>query len=49
MTMIAPDFSAETTTAQSRQVAEVITSPLCHHARELIAVALEAEVQTVMK
>ncbi len=49
MTMIAPDFGAETTTAQSRHVAEAITELLRHHARELIAAALEAEMQAVMK
>jgi putative transposase len=48
MTMITPDFNAGTTTAASRQVADPITELLRHHARELIAAALEAEVRSVM-
>jgi len=49
MTMIIPGFGVDTTTAESRQVADPITELLRHHARELIAAALEAQVQAVMK
>ncbi len=49
MTMITPDFVADTTTAPSPQVTDPITELLRHHARELIAAVLEAEVQAVMK
>jgi len=48
MTMIIPDFGANTTT-QSRQVADPITELLRHHAIELIAAAMEIEVQEMMK
>ena len=48
MTMITPDFGASATTAESGQVADPVTELLRHHARELIAAALEAEVRSVM-
>ena len=48
MTMITPDFSARPETTVSNEVADPITELLRSHARELIAVALEAEVQLVM-
>ena len=48
MTMITPDFGASATTAESGQVADPVTELLGHQARELIAVALEAEVRSVM-
>lgn len=48
MTIITPDFAAEPATATSREVADPITELLRHHARELIAAALEAEVRSVI-
>jgi putative transposase len=49
MTMIISNFAADRAITKSRQVADPITELLCHHARELIAAALEAEVKEVMK
>jgi transposase-like protein len=49
MTIITPNFATDTMTAQSRQVADPITELLRQSARELIALALEAEVAEVMK
>jgi len=49
MTMITPDFGADTTTAPSRQVADPITELLRDHARELITAAMEVEVQALIK
>ena len=49
MTMLTPDFGADTTTAPSRQVADPITELLRDHARELITAALEVEVQALIK
>lgn len=46
MTMITPDFSSRPDT--STEVADPITELLRAHARELIAAALEAEVQSVL-
>jgi putative transposase len=48
MMMITPDFGAGARTAASRQVTDPVTELLRHHARELIAAALEAEVQAMM-
>jgi transposase-like protein len=48
MTMITQDFSARPETGNSHEVADPITELLRSHARELIAAALEAEVQLVM-
>jgi putative transposase len=48
MTMITPDFSARPDANASNEVADPITELLRRHARELIATALEAEVQVVM-
>jgi putative transposase len=47
--MITPNFGAEPTTAASRGVPDPITELLRAHARELIAAALEAEVQSVLQ
>jgi len=47
--MITPDFGVDTTTAQSRQVANPITELLPHHAIEPITEALEVEVQAIIK
>ncbi len=49
MTILTPKFGDVPTTPESREVADPITELLRHHARELIAAALEAEVQSVMK
>lgn len=49
MTMITPDFDADKTTAESRQVFDPITELLRDHARELITVAMEVEVQAMIK
>ena len=46
MTMLTPEFSRPDTPA-SNEVSDPITQLLRGHARELIAVALEAEVQLV--
>jgi putative transposase len=48
VTMLTPDFGADPTTNPSREVPDPITELLRAHARELIAAALEAEVQLVM-
>jgi len=48
MTMLTPDFSSRPDTPASREVSDPITELLRGHARELIAVALEAEVQSVL-
>jgi putative transposase len=48
MTMLTPDFSSRPETPASREVSDPITELLRGHARELIAVALEAEVQVVL-
>jgi hypothetical protein len=48
MMIITPNFAADTTITESRQVADPITELLRHHARELIAAALEAEVAEVL-
>jgi len=48
MTMLTPDFSSRPETVASREVADPITEMLRGHARELIAVALETEVQLVL-
>ena len=48
MTMITPDFSARPETSATNEVADPITELLRRHARDLIAVALDAEVQLVM-
>ncbi len=47
MTMLSPDFSPESEPSVSNEVSDPITELLCH-ARELIAAALEAEVQVVL-
>ena len=49
MTMLTPNFGADETTAASREVPDPITELLRAHARELLAVALEAEVHSVIK
>ncbi len=49
MMMITPDFGADTTTTESRQVADPITELLRDHARDLITAALEVEVQALIK
>jgi transposase-like protein len=48
MTMITPDFSSRPESVASNEVSDPITELLRRHARDLIAVALEAEVQLVM-
>ena len=48
MTMLTPDFSSRPETPASTEVSDPITELLRGHARELIAVALEAEVQSVL-
>lgn len=48
MTMLTPDFSARSDANLTGEVADPITELLRRHARELIAVALEAEVQLVV-
>jgi transposase-like protein len=48
MTMLTPDFSSRPEMSETREVADPITELLRRHARELIAVALDAEVQLVM-
>ena len=48
MTMLTPDFSSRPETPASREVSDPITELLRGHARELIAVALETEVQLVL-
>jgi transposase-like protein len=48
MTMLTPDFSSRPDTPASQEVSDPITELLRGHARELIAVALEAEVQSVL-
>jgi transposase-like protein len=49
MTMLTPDFSSRPDTSASTEVSDPITELLRAHARELIAVALEAEVQSVLR
>ena len=48
MTMLTPDFSSRPETQTSSEVADPITDLLRSHARQLIAAALEAEVQGVL-
>jgi transposase-like protein len=48
MTMLTPDFSSRPDTSASTEVSDPITELLRGHARELIAAALEAEVQLVL-
>lgn len=48
MTTPTPDFSSRPETSASTEVSDPITELLRGHARELIAVALEAEVQSVL-
>jgi len=48
MTMLTPDFSARPETPPSNEVSDPITGLLRGHARQLIAAALEAEVQVVL-
>ncbi|MCU1362429.1 MAG: putative transposase, mutator type [Acidimicrobiaceae bacterium] len=48
MTMLTPDFSPCPQTPASNEVSDPITELLRGHARELIAVALETEVQLVL-
>ena len=48
MTMLTPDFSTRPETPASQGVSDPITELLRAHARELIAVALEAEVQVAL-
>ncbi|MHB2028722.1 MAG: IS256 family transposase [Acidimicrobiales bacterium] len=48
MTMLTPDFSSRPDTSASNEVSDPITELLRGHARELIAVALETEVQVVL-
>ena len=48
MTMLTPDFSSRPDASASTEVSDPITELLRGHARELIAVALEAEVQLVL-
>jgi len=48
MTMLTPDFSSRPDTSASTEVSDPITELLRSHARELIAVALETEVQSVL-
>jgi hypothetical protein len=47
MTMLTPDFSSRPGTPASREVSDPITELLRGQARELIAAALEVEVQLV--
>jgi transposase-like protein len=49
MTMLTPDFSSRPDTSASTEVSDPITELLRGHARELIAVALETEVQSVLR
>jgi putative transposase len=48
MTMLTPDFSTRPETLTSNEVSDPITELLRSHARQLIAAALEAEVQVVL-
>ena len=48
MTMLTPDFSTRPETPVSNEVSDPITELLRGHARQLIAAALEAEVQVVL-
>jgi putative transposase len=48
MTMLTPDFSSRPDTSASTEVSDPITELLRGHARELIAAALETEVQLVL-
>ena len=48
MTMLTPDFSTRPETPTSNEVSDPITELLRSHARQLIAAALEAEVQVVL-
>jgi transposase-like protein len=48
MTMLTPDFSTRPETQTSNEVSDPITELLRGHARQLIAAALEAEVQVVL-
>jgi len=48
MTMLTPDFSPRPESSSSNEVSDPITELLRGHARELIAAALEAEVQSVL-
>jgi hypothetical protein len=48
MTMLTPDFSSRPETPASNEVSDPITELLRGHARELIAAALEAAVQSVL-
>ena len=48
MTMLSADFSTSPETSTNREVSDPITELLRGHARELIAVALETEVQLVL-
>jgi putative transposase len=48
MTMLTPDFSSRPETPASNEVSDPITELLRGHARQLIAAALEAEVQVVL-
>ena len=48
MTMLTPDFSTRPEASSSNEVSDPITELLRGHARQLIAAALEAEVQVVL-
>jgi transposase-like protein len=48
MTMLSPDFSTRPEPSSSHEVSDPITELLRGHARQLIAAALEAEVQVVL-
>ena len=48
MTMLTPDFSSRPETPTNHEVSDPITELLRGHARELIAAALETEVQVVL-
>ena len=48
MAMLTPDFSSRPETPSSNEVSDPITDLLRSHARQLIAAALEAEVQVVL-
>ena len=48
MTMLTPDFSTRPEPSSSNEVSDPITELLRGHARQLIAAALEAEVQVVL-
>jgi putative transposase len=48
MTMLTPDFSTRPEPSSSHEVSDPITELLRGHARQLIAAALEAEVQVVL-